>query len=269
MPETYGPTLLKWKASQLRKITGEERYRSESEITEVGFLDRIVHNMYRPVVLFATEPIIILFTLWLTINNIVLYTFLTGFGFIFTDIFNLSQGLTFLGFLALGVGFTGISLLVPREYQRYKKALAQAHEKGLPTIQPEQRLSLSMLGAPFLPIGLFWMGWTAYPSINVWVCLAAAVPIGFSMLATYISATQYLIDAFESHAATALVMVTFVRYSVAGGMVEVSIPMYKNIGVHWTLTVLGAISLLITLVPFVFFKYGEAIRKRSRQSVDH
>lgn len=116
---------------------------------------------------------------------------------------------------------TGITLLIPREYQDSKKALAQARENGLPTIQPEQRLSLSILGAPFLPIGLFWMGWTAYPSTNVWICLAAIVPIGFSMVATYISATQYLIDAFESHAASALVMVTFLRYSVSGGMVEV------------------------------------------------
>lgn len=40
--------------------------------------------------------------------------------------------------------------------------------------------------------------------------------------------------------------------------------MYKNIGVHWTLTVLGVIALLLSLVPFVVAKYGEVVRKRSR-----
>jgi hypothetical protein len=105
MPETYAPTLLKWKASHLRKITGDHRYMSPLEVQDTKFFDRLIHNMYRPFVLFAFEPIAVLFTLYLTVVYIVLFTFLTGYEFIFTAVFGLNQGLTFLCFLGIGVGF--------------------------------------------------------------------------------------------------------------------------------------------------------------------
>ena len=144
--------------------------------------------------------------------------------------------------------------------------LAEVEEHGGTRLPPEQRLIFAMIGAPFLPIGLLWMGWTAYPSISMWPALIATVPIGFAIMAIFISTYQYLIDTFEAHAASALVGATFVRYVVAGGMIEVSIPMYERLGVHWTLTVLGGISALMAPVPFIFFKYGSAIRKHSRHA---
>ena len=112
MPETYAPTLLKWKASRLREITGDNRYMSPLEVQNTKFLDRLIHNMYRPFVLFAFEPIAVLFTLYLTVVYIVLFTFLTGYEFIFADVFGLNQGLTFLCFLGIGIGFFGASALV-------------------------------------------------------------------------------------------------------------------------------------------------------------
>ena len=112
MPETYAPTLLKWKASHLRKITGGGRYMSQLEVQDTKFVDRLIHNMFRPFVLFAFEPTAVLFTLCLTVVYIVLFTFPTGYEFIFTRLFGLNQGLTFLCFLGIGVGFFGASALV-------------------------------------------------------------------------------------------------------------------------------------------------------------
>jgi hypothetical protein len=95
------------------------------------------------------------------------------------------------------------------------------------------------LGAPFLPIGLFWMGWTAYPSVSIWAPITSCVPVGFAIISIFISTYQYLIDAYEAHAASALVGITFVRYIISGGMVVASVPFYQNVGVHWVLTTLG------------------------------
>lgn len=268
MPETYAQTLMKWKASHLRKITGDDRYVSQLEVQDTKFWGRLIHNLYRPFVLFAFEPIVVLFTLYLTVVYIILFTFLTGFEFIFTEIFGLDQGLTFLCFLAIGVGFFGASAMVPWVYRRYKQKEAAIIEQGGFRLPPEQRLIFAMFGAPALPIGLFWMAWTAYPSISVWSCILACVPIGFAIMGVFISTYQYLIDGYEAHAASALVGCTFVRYVVAGGFVEVSIPMYENLDVHWTLTVLGAISTLLAPVPFIFYRYGARIRKHSRHATD-
>jgi hypothetical protein len=78
LPETYAPILLKWKATHLRAITGDDRYMSEMEVRNTKHSDRIIANMYRPILLFAFEPIAILFTLYLSVVYIVLFTFLTG-----------------------------------------------------------------------------------------------------------------------------------------------------------------------------------------------
>lgn len=73
-----------------------------------------------------------------------------------------------------------------------------------------------------------------------------------------------MIDAYEGYAASALAAVTVLRYVAAGGMTIVGIPFYKNLGIHYTLTILGCISTLLVPVPYVFFFYGEKIRKHSK-----
>ena len=265
LPETYGPRLLGWKAAHLRKITGDDRFISPRDLQETKFVDRLAHNIYRPFIVASTEPILVLFTLYMSVVYIVLYTFLTGYGFIFADIFDLNNGLTFLCFLGLGVGFLVSIPMIPWVNRRYRKRLAAIPEPG-GTVEPEQRLIYLLVGAPFLPIGLFWMAWTSYQSLTLWPAVIATVPIGFAIMTVYVSSYQYLIDAFDTEAANALVAATVVRYILAGGMIEVSIPMYRNIGVHWTLTLLGVVSLILTPVPFVFYRYGAAIRMRSRNA---
>ena len=100
----------------------------------------------------------------------------------------------------------------------------------------------------------------------------------------FISSYQYIIDAYETYAASALASVTLIRYVAAGGIVEVAvsisltvcspqklmyvqIPFYKNLGVHWTLTILGCIAALLAPVPYVFFFVGPRIRRSSKYAI--
>ncbi|KAI1616180.1 major facilitator superfamily domain-containing protein [Exophiala viscosa] len=264
LPETYAPILLSWKAQHLRSITGNERYKSALEVQDTKFMDRLIHNFYRPFQLFVYEPIVVLFTLYLTVVYIVLFTFLTGFEYIFSDTYGLSQGLTFLIFVTLGIGFGFASAFVPRVVKRYQQKLAKVQEQGGTHLPPEQRLVFAMMGAPFLPIGLFWMAWSSRSSVSIWSPILSNLPIGFAIMCIFISSYQYLIDAFEAYAASALVGATFIRYIAAGGMIPASIPLYENLGVHWTVTLLGAISALMAPVPYIFYYFGARIRKRSR-----
>jgi len=66
-PETFPPILLKWKAQHLRELTGDDRYRAEIEIRSETFMQRLGTALYRPFLLTATEPIIILIALYLTV----------------------------------------------------------------------------------------------------------------------------------------------------------------------------------------------------------
>jgi hypothetical protein len=47
-------------------------------------------------------------------------------------------------------------------------------------------------------------------------------------------------------------------------MVMASRPMYSGIGVHWTLTLLGCIAVVLAPAPLVFWKLGPNLRRKSR-----
>jgi len=215
----------------------------------------------------AQEPIIILFALYLTIVYIILFGFLAGYTYVFERTYSLSQGITGILFLGIGVGLCLATALVPLIYKWAKRdlaAMASAHPDQTPRLQPEFRLWFAMLGAPAVPISLFWMAWTAYPSISLASPLLASVLFGYGILTIFISTYQYIIDSYEIYAASALSMVTLVRYIASGGMIEVTIPMYENLGVQWTLTVFACIGLVFTPVPYLFYKFGPRIRKMSK-----
>jgi hypothetical protein len=78
---------------------------------------------------------------------------------------------------------------------------------------------------------------------------------------------MYIIDSYEEYAASALTFVALVRYLAAGGMTVVGIPMYQDLGVPWTLTVLGIISAFALPIPYILFWHGPNVRKRSRWAV--
>ena len=268
-PETYPSILLKWKAAHLRSVTGESRYCAEVEIREDTFFRRIRTALYRPFLLTFREPIIMLFALYLTVIYIMLFTFLNGYTFIFTETYGLSQGLTGLAFLGIAIGLCGASLLVPLIYRWAQNDLAKIQAAGGERLPPEFRLWFSMFGAPAIPISMFWMAWTSYPSISLWSPMAATVLFGYGILCIFISCYQYIIDSYEAYAASALASVTLIRYVAAGGMVEVAIPMYQKLGVHWTLSLLGFLSLLLVPVPYLFYIHGPRIRKMSKYAVVH
>ena len=215
-PETYAPILLKWKAHHLRDLTSDDRYRAEVEVRHETFAHRLMHALYRPFILTAREPIIMLIALYLTVIYIILFTFLDGYTFIFTTTYNFSQGITGLSFLGIGIGLCFACLLVPLIHVWAKRDLAAIKQEGGDRLPPEFRLWFAMLGAPAIPIAMFWMGWTADKGISYWSPLASSVLFGYGILCVFISSYQYIIDSYEGYAASALASVTLIRYSAAG-----------------------------------------------------
>ncbi|PLB43836.1 MFS general substrate transporter [Aspergillus steynii IBT 23096] len=289
-PETYSPLLLKWKAQHLRRLTGDPRYRSKLELGDTPLPSRIARACGRQFTLAVREPIILLLALYMTVLYIVLFTFFDGYAFIFTDVHGLSQPLTNIVWVAMYVGIMLAALLLPGIYSQYRRTRLAAEEgpgdhelsdasgdsnRRTPPAQkssssspdPEHRLWYAMIGAPAIPISLFWMGWTDYRDISIWSPILGSGLFGFGSICVFISSYMYVIDAYEIYAASALGFMTVTRYFAAGGMTVVGIPFYRNLGVHWTLTILGVISAVMTPVPFVFWKFGRVIRGWSRFAV--
>ncbi|KAJ9635640.1 uncharacterized protein PV06_02865 [Exophiala oligosperma] len=267
-PETYESILLKWKAHHLRRITKDGRFKAPCELdSQATFPRRMQMALKRPFLMIIQEPTIMLWTGYLTVIYIMLFGFLDGYTYVFQDTYSLSPGITGLLFVGIAVGLTLASVvLTPLVFRWAKKEInnLKSRESGeLSRLPPEFFLWYAMLGAPAIPISCFWMGWTAYASISIWSPIAASVLFGFGILSVFLSTYLYLIDTYEVYAASALTMITLVRYVVSGGIIEASIPMYENLGVHWTLTLLGSIGVTFTFVPYMFYKFGPQVRSKS------
>ena len=259
LPETYLPLLLDWKAAGLRRATGDKRYVSHH--AESGtFKERLKKGVTMPLKFFFTEPVIAVLGVYLILLYVLLFTFLSGFDYIFKDTYGLSTGMTGSCFGAIAAGATAFTLLAPGLYSAARHKTE--HVRGA-SVSPEFRLWPAIVAGPLLPISLFWLGWGNYSSISIWCSLGACFLFGAVTIAIYVSSYEYITDSYGEHSAMALSSITFLRYMIAGGMVMASRPMYSGLGVHWTMTLLGCIAVILAPAPFVFWRLGPRIRKKS------
>src|SRR6266480_2760270 len=103
LPETYLPVLLDWKAKHLRRVSGSQRYVSK-HAQKAPFLTRLREVLPMPVTFFSTEPVIAVLGGYLTLLYILLFSFLSGFDYIFRETYQLSTGLTGSCFASIAAG---------------------------------------------------------------------------------------------------------------------------------------------------------------------
>lgn len=219
-----------------------------------------------------TEPIVIFMTLYITILYIILFTLLIGWTYIFEETYQISQGLTHVIFIAMFIGIQLVALLIPVIYRKTAHAARIPSPADCPRkrggFSPELRLWFAMLGpAIAVPVSLFWMGWTARPSISIWSPILASVLFGFGMSGMFICIYLYVIDSYQVYSASALTFASVVRYFASGGMTVAGIPFYQNMGVSYTLTILACISLILVPVPYVLYFHGHRLRAKSKYAV--
>ena len=94
----------------------------------------------------------------------------------------------------------------------------------------------------------------------------SGVLFGFSMILIYVSANSYIVDSYSAYAASAMAAKTLLRSEV-GAMVPLFVnQMFHNMGFQYAGLLLALIAVAIAPIPFVFFKYGEGIRRRSTRT---
>jgi DHA1 family multidrug resistance protein-like MFS transporter len=263
MPETYLPVLLDWKASHIRRITGDDRYKSK-HAEEASFFGRIRATLPLSAKFTTSEPAILALGGYLVLLYILLFSFLSGFDYIFKQTYALTPLEQGTCFASIAIGATAFTLTAPGLYSWSREYTN--HVPGA-SVTPEFRLWPAIATAPLLPISLFWLGWTNYADISIYSGLAACSFFGLVLNAMYVSSYEYIIDSYGEHAAVALSSITMMRYLIAGGMVMAARPMYEGIGVHWTMTVLGCIAVILTPGPYLLRTYGKTLRARSPYAI--
>jgi hypothetical protein len=190
--------------------------------------------------------------------------FLQAYPIIYTGVYGFNAGERGLAFLGIGIG----SVIAFAIYLAWDYYLAHV---GAQLTQPQwyhqeeyRRVPLACLAAPLLVISMFWLGWTAKPTIHWIVPMAAAIPFGIAYLLIFMALLNYIVDAYEIFSASAMAAASCSRSILAVALPFATTPMYDRLGIAWACSTLGFIGLLLGVIPFMFLRYGATSRKNSK-----
>jgi MFS family permease len=260
LPEVYTPVLLKKKAQRLRKETGDERYYHPHESLKLDAKTMVTKHFSRPLLMLTTEPMVTCIAFYASFVYALLYLTLEVFPIVFQEHRGWSPVVSSLPFLGLFVGVLFAVLINLGNQPRYARIVDAAGGKPV----PEARLAPMALGGILFAIGLFWFGWTAAPSIHWIAPVLASVFIGAGFNVIFQQCINFLVDTYALYAASAVSANTFLRSILAAGFPLVAGPMFRGMGVGPAMSVLGGVATAAIPVPFLFMKYGRALRRKSK-----
>lgn len=261
LQETYAPVLLGRKKKKLIKESGNEALHTEYDRPDRTIGKTLRVALIRPFKLLGTQIIVQILAFYMAYLYGLMYLVLSTFPGLWENEYHESVGIGGLNYISLGVGFfIGTQVCAPLQDKIYCSLKKKNNGVG----KPEFRVPLMVPGALLVPIGLFWYGWTAkahthwiLPNIGAAI-FAAGVIIGFQCIQTYI------VDSYTRFAASAVGAATVLR-SLAGFGFPLFAPyMYNALGYGWGNSLLAFIAIALGGPgPFLLWKYGETLRKKS------
>ncbi|KAK6189287.1 hypothetical protein LQW54_013417 [Pestalotiopsis sp. IQ-011] len=260
LKETYPPVILIEKAAELRRRTKNWGIHAKQEEIEVDFKELLQKNFTRPMRLLFLEPIVTLLSIYMAFIYGLLYLFLTAYPFVFEGVHGFNAGESGLAFFGMIIGQLIAGTVVLLDQPRYQRKLAA--NNGVPI--PEWRLPVVIAGGIAFTGGIFWFGWSGYRADVHWIVPAASgILTGFGLMAIFLQALNYLVDAYLMFAASAIAGNTFLRSLCGAGFPLFSTYMFNGLGINYASTVLGCVAAVLVPIPVIFYLYGGKIRSKS------
>ncbi|KIV78494.1 hypothetical protein, variant 1 [Exophiala sideris] len=261
MRETYEPVLLERRTKRLRKETGNPNLRSKLD-QGIPTKEFFVRAIVRPTKMLLFSPIVLLLSIYMAVVYGYLYLLFTTLTAVFEGTYHFSQGSVGLSYLGIGIGsLLGLFIFGALSDRIVKRMSAKGDMKA------EYRLPPLIPGSLLIPIGLVWYGWSADKHVHWIMPILGTCIVGLGLLATFMSVQTYLVDAFHRYAASAIAANTVLR-SLVGAFLPLAGPaLYSSLGLGWGNSLLAFIGLALSPMSWIFFKYGERIRKSPRFQV--
>ncbi|KAK4897034.1 hypothetical protein LTR27_005281 [Elasticomyces elasticus] len=263
LQETWAPVLLEKKVKKLRKETGNDALYAEGSRKET-VVQKLETSLKRPFILLFTQPIVIVFAIYMAYLYGLVYLVISSFPALFTSdaYYGESTQIGGLHYISLAIGYF-VGAQATGRFNDWLYARLKRRNNGVGV--PEFRVPVMMVCGILLPAGFLWYGWSAEARLH-WIMpdigagiLAAATICGYYAIQTYI------IDSYTKYAASAVAAISCLRSLAGFGFPLFAPAMYNALGYGWSNTILAVVAILIGIpAPFVFWKYGATLRARSR-----
>ncbi|KAI0821868.1 MFS general substrate transporter [Trametes gibbosa] len=266
-PETYGPRILEKRAKRLRD-GGRTNAWAAHEIHHKTLAQVLKGHVIRPFTMILYEPIVQGAALWITVTYGILYFYFEIYPVVFIQQHGIPFQLCGVLFLSISLGMViSIVLFGPlvRLAERIRLPIIEPKGKKLP--MEETHLKVVIIACICLPVSLFWFAWTSGPETH-WIAPAlAGVLFGYANTAIFFSFTAYTSRTYSLYASSAAAANTFFRSVVASIFPIVAHTIVDALGTKWGVTVFAFISVGMIPIPFVFVRFGPALRARSRHAL--
>ncbi|KAF1843276.1 MFS multidrug transporter-like protein [Cucurbitaria berberidis CBS 394.84] len=261
LQETRGDVILRKRARKLRKETGREIY-AESELVKTSIAMQLKLSFMRPTKMLLTEPVVIFFTLWISFAWGILFLFFSSVVQTFSQSYGFGIFQTGLIQLAITAGAAIGTFINPLQDWLYLRTASKNTERpGKPI--PEGRLYTSIPGSFLFTVGLFMYGWSSRPEVHWIVPTIGVCIVGIGIYSIYMGVVNYLTDAYEKYAASALSAASLGRNTFGAFLPFASFQLFKTLGFGWAGSLLGFIGLILSIVPIVLLFKGREIRAKS------
>jgi DHA1 family multidrug resistance protein-like MFS transporter len=198
LPETSAANILYERAKRIRKATGDNRFKSKSEIDAANHTKKDhLMTLGRAFTLTFTEPIVFLMHLYTALVYGLLFIWFESFPFAFGGVYGFSSGQQGLAFLGIFVGAL-ISVFCFILWVNYGVIPMVAK----PNFKPELVLPPTFVGSIALPICLFWYGWSAREGVHWIVPIIGTSLFSVGVVTMFNSILNYLGIVYTDYAAS-------------------------------------------------------------------
>ncbi|KMU82395.1 membrane transport protein [Coccidioides immitis H538.4] len=262
MPETYAPILLQRRAKKLRQETGNNNIVAPIDLEKRDLKATLTVTLTRPIRMLVYESIVLFSCLYLAMVYAIFFLFFQAYPVIFQGIYHMSPGESGLTYLMIGGGaFISLGIFLWWDSILYK---AKARGASWAAVEEYRRLPLACLGGPLYVIALFWLGWTAKPEIHWVIPALSGIPFGMGFLLIFMAILNYISDAYETFSASAQSAASCTRSIFGAALPIAAVPMFNKLGPNWSCSLLAFCSLVMSVIPFTYIKYGTRIRANSK-----
>ncbi|KAG1730303.1 MFS general substrate transporter, partial [Suillus lakei] len=253
MSETRSSIVLARIAKDTRKMTGDPRYRSSTEIDKPSMTSLIKTSCTRPLYFLLTEPVVQSFSLWSGFTWGVVYCLLESATTEFQSVYNFTVSETGLVFLSI-IGLAA---------NTYQETL---YRKYFPTKGQEARLYMACVAAIVLPVSMFIYAWTSSPNIPWIVPLIALTAFMSGVFVIFQVSFLYLADCYGPYTSSAQAGQSLARNIMALVFPLFTQQMFAGMTYKWGLTLWALLSVVMAPTPWVFLFLGSKIRSHSKAS---
>ncbi|KAK9364669.1 major facilitator superfamily domain-containing protein [Lipomyces kononenkoae] len=262
LPETSASNILLRRAQRLRKLTGNQNLKSQSEIDQANMkVSNIAFEaLIKPWQISILDPAVAFTHIYTSIVYGIYYSYFEVFPLVYIDIYGMNIGEMGLVFLVVLIACIVAAMTFAAYLWFYLEP--DIMQRGLRA--QEHRLVPALLAVFGPTIGLFLFGWTARQSIH-WVVPTIGIFIyagsAFIILQCIF---VYLPLTYPTYVASLFAANDFCRSAFASGSIIFATPMYLNLGISRGISLLGGLSVIGIVGMYILYFYGANLRARSK-----